>query len=109
LTFALSLVHAAHESVTDEYLAELQAGFPAEAQRAKSEPDWTETEKRMVTGNYSYLVAITRVEEGWTRDEIARELEARRVFGQLPNPLDVIGDEKRDEIAVGNGGVRPRE
>jgi hypothetical protein len=29
-----------HESVTDDYFAELQAGFLAEAERVKAAPDW---------------------------------------------------------------------
>ena len=52
----------------------------------------------MVTGTYPYLVAQSRVDQGWTRDEIARELETRTIFGKMPGPINVIGDEKRDEV-----------
>jgi hypothetical protein len=87
-----------HESVTDDYVAELRAGFLAEAERVKAAPDWDETRKRMVTGTYPYLVATSRVDEGWTREEIARELATRTIFGKMPGPVNVIGDEKRDEF-----------
>jgi hypothetical protein len=98
-----------HESVTDEYVAELQAGFLAEAERVKAAPDWPETRKRMVTGTYAYLVAIRCADEGWTRERIALDLETRKLFGALPGPTNVIGDEKRDETEDGDGGVRPRK
>jgi hypothetical protein len=55
-----------HASVTDEYVAELEAGFLAEAERVKAAPDWPETQKRIVTGTYAYLIAAGRVKEGWT-------------------------------------------
>ena len=86
------------ESVTDDYFAELQAGFLAEAERVKAAPDWDETRKRMVTLTYAYLVSIRCADEGWARERIALDLETRKLFGAMPGPLNVIGDEKRDEI-----------
>ena len=80
-----------HESVTDNYVAELEAGFLAEAKHVKAAADWAETQKRTVTGTYPYLVALGRVKEGWSREDIDRELGIRTVFGKLPNPLTVIG------------------
>jgi hypothetical protein len=52
----------------------------------------------MVTGTYAYLVAIRCADEGWARERIALDLETRKLFGAMPGPLNVIGDEKRDEI-----------
>jgi hypothetical protein len=86
-----------HESVTEEYVAELRAGFLAEAERVEVAPDWYETQKRTAAGTYPYLVAQSRINEGWIRDEIARELEIRVVTGRLGGPINVVGDEKRDE------------
>jgi hypothetical protein len=80
-----------HESVTDEYVDELRAGFLAQAERVKAAPDWPETQKRMNTGTYPYLLAQGRVDQGWTRDEITRELEVRTMFGELPELIEVIG------------------
>uniref|UniRef100_A0A372IQ90 Uncharacterized protein n=2 Tax=Paracidobacterium acidisoli TaxID=2303751 RepID=A0A372IQ90_9BACT len=86
-----------HPSVTDEYIAQLDADFEAEAERVKAAPDWPETQKRMVTGTYAYRTALDRVEQGWARDEIERELGIRTVFGKLPNPVQVIGNRRLDE------------
>jgi ribosome-binding protein aMBF1 (putative translation factor) len=86
------------ESVSDEYVAELQAKFLVEAERVKAARDWAETQKQMVAGTYPYLIAQSRVNEGWTQEEIARELAVRIVTGRLVGPINVIGDEKRDEI-----------
>jgi hypothetical protein len=80
-----------HESVTDEYVDELRVGFLAQVERVKAAPDWPETQKRMNTGTYPYLVAQGRVDQGWTRDEIARELAVRIVTGRLGGPINVIG------------------
>jgi hypothetical protein len=86
-----------HESVTDDYVAELESGFLAEAERVKAAPDWGETQKRIVTGTYAYRVALDRVKEGWNREDIDRELKIRTASGKLPGPLMVIGgDEKPD-------------
>lgn len=71
-----------HESVTDEFIADLQAGFLAEAERVKAAPTWDETQKRMVAGTYPYTVALNRVKEGWTQDQIKQELALRAVLGQ---------------------------
>ena len=87
-----------HESVTDDYVAELHAGFSAESERVKTATDWAETQKRMVTGTYPYRLALERVEEGWNREEIDRELGIRTFFRELPNPVMVIGGyEKPDK------------
>jgi hypothetical protein len=82
-----------HESVTDGYVAQLQAGFLAEAERVKAASGWPKTHKRMSAGAYAYLVAQSRVDEGWTRDRIAQELEVRTIFGKMPGPINAIGDE----------------
>ena len=69
-----------HESVSDEYVAQLRAGFLTEAELVKSAQDWNETQRRMVDGTHPYLVAIGRANEGWKRDDIARELDASRLL-----------------------------
>jgi hypothetical protein len=76
-----------HESVTDDYITELKSGFLAEAERVKAAPDWTETQKRMVTGTYPYLVSLSRVKEGWSREDIDRELGIRTGFGSYQTRL----------------------
>jgi hypothetical protein len=83
-----------HESVTDEYVAELKAKFYDEAERVKTAPDWPETQKRIVTGTHPYLVAMGRVDQGWSREEIATELGIRAGFGKIPNPISVIGNRR---------------
>ena len=83
-----------HESVTDEYVAELQAGFLAEAERVKAAPDWPETQRRTIGGTHPYLVATGRVNEGWTQAEIASELATRLTLGRLTTR--VIGSETRE-------------
>jgi hypothetical protein len=80
-----------HESVSDEYVAELRAGFLAEAEWVRSASDWPETQRRMVMGTYPYLVALGRVDERWSREQISRELEIRRAFRDAPNRVRVIG------------------
>jgi hypothetical protein len=86
-----------HESVTDDYVAELESGFLAEAERVKAAPDWAETQKRIVTGTHAYLVALGRVKEGWSREDIDRELGVRSFFGKIPNPLTVIGGNEKPD------------
>ena len=86
------------KSVTDEYVAELRAGFLAGAERVKAAPDWPETQRLMVTYTYPYLVAQGRVGQGWTRDEIERELRVRITTARLTGTINVIGDEKGEEI-----------
>jgi len=83
-----------HESVTDQYVAELQAGFLAEAERVKAAHDWPETQRRMIGGTYPYLAATRRVNEGWARDEIANELAIRLNLGKMTTR--VIGSETRE-------------
>jgi hypothetical protein len=82
-----------HESVTDEYVDKLRAGFLAHAERVKAAADWPETQKRMNTGTYPFILAQSRVDQGWTQDEITRELEVRTMFGELPELIEVIGVE----------------
>jgi hypothetical protein len=86
-----------HESVTDEFIAELKSGFEREAGRVKAAPNWPETQKRIVTGTNAYQVALGRVDEGWTREEIEDELGIRTGFGKMPNPMRVIGNRRIDE------------
>ena len=86
-----------HESVTDEYLAELKAGLQAETERVRAGLDWQETQKLTITGTYAYQTALDRVEQGWSREEISRELGIRTAFGKLPNPVRVIGNRRIDE------------
>jgi hypothetical protein len=81
------------ESVTDEYIAELRAGFLARAEWVKAAPDWPETQRRMIAGTYPYLTAAGRVNEGWTHEKIARELKIRTMLGQ--STTEVIGSERR--------------
>jgi hypothetical protein len=85
------------ESVTDEFIERLKTGFAAAADQVRSALSWPETQKQMVTGTYAYKVALERADEGWTREEIERELSLRSVFGQLPNPIQVIGNRRPDE------------
>lgn len=89
-----------HESITEVYVAQLNADFHAAAERVKSAPNWPETQKRIVFGTQALLVALNRVEEGWTREEIQTELGIRTGFGNLPNPLNVIGNRILDEDKV---------
>jgi len=89
---------ARHESVTDEYVAELQARFLVQAERVKAATDWPETQKLMATYTYPLLVAQSRVEQGWTRNQIAEELAVRVTVTRASGTVDVIGDEKRDEL-----------
>jgi hypothetical protein len=86
-----------HESVTDEYVADLNAKLQEAFDRVSKAPNWPETQKRMVTGSYAYLVAIDRVDYGWSREEIESELSARTVFGKMPNAIKVIGNRRVDE------------
>jgi hypothetical protein len=87
-----------HESVTDEYVAELRARFLIQAERVYAAPGWPETQRLMVTYTYPLLVAQSRVDQGWTRDQIAEELAVRITTARLTGTITVIGDEKRDEI-----------
>ncbi len=50
----------------------------------------------MVTFTYPYSVAIDRIGQGWTRDEIERELKVRITTARLTGTINVIGDEKRE-------------
>jgi hypothetical protein len=86
-----------HESVTDEYIEELNAGLKAEIERVQAASDFAETQKRMITGTNAYRTALDRVEEGWSREEIAQELGIRTGLGKLPNEIRVIGNRKIDE------------
>jgi hypothetical protein len=52
-----------HESITDEYVAELEAGFLAAAERVKAASDWPTTQNAMVRGTYPYSVALNQVKE----------------------------------------------
>jgi hypothetical protein len=63
-----------HESITDKFVAKLRAGFLAGAEQVKATPDWPTAQKRMTTITYPYLVAIGRVNDGWTIEEITVEL-----------------------------------
>jgi hypothetical protein len=87
-----------HESITDEYLAQLNAGFLEAAKRVKTASGWPETQKRIVFGTYGHLTALNRVEEGWTREAIEDELRLRTGFGTLPNPVRVIGNRDIEEV-----------
>ncbi|HKE26140.1 MAG TPA: hypothetical protein VKB88_27475 [Bryobacteraceae bacterium] len=69
-----------HESVTDEFVADLNRGFLAEAEQVQAAPDWDETQRRMIGGTYPYLAAKKRVDEGWPMEEIKREI--RRFLNQ---------------------------
>jgi hypothetical protein len=73
-----------HESITDEYVAELQARFLAAAELVKDAPGWPETQRRMNSGTYAYIVAMGRVNEGWSREQITAELVTIRLVGNLP-------------------------
>jgi hypothetical protein len=64
-----------HESVSEEYIAELEAAFLAKAHWVKSAPDWDETQRRMQSGTYPFVVALKRAEEGWDRSRIESELK----------------------------------
>lgn len=86
-----------HESVTDEYIAEVCVGLLEEIERVRSAFDWKETQKRMVTGTYALQISLNRVEQGWSRDEISRELGIRSLFGELPGPILVVGNRPIDE------------
>jgi hypothetical protein len=86
------------ESVTDEYVSGLRAGFLARAEWVKAALDWPETQRRMVAGTYPYLIAQGRVDQVWTREQIETELAVRTTAARLTGTIDVIGDEKRDEI-----------
>lgn len=83
-----------HESVTEEFIAELRAGFSREAERVKAAPDWPETQKRTIAGTHPYLTALARVDEGWTRAEIGQELSMRMMLGGITTKI--LGSEKRD-------------
>jgi hypothetical protein len=86
-----------HESITDEFIGELDDGFNREAERVRRAPTWPETQKRIVTGTHAYLVALGRVEEGWSREQIENELSIRTTFGKLPNEIRVIGNRRVDD------------
>jgi hypothetical protein len=88
-----------HESVTDEYVAELRAGLLVRADRVKAAPDWSETQRLLVTYTDPSIVAQGRVDQGWTREEIAQELAVRITAARLTGTTKVIGDEKRDEMS----------
>jgi hypothetical protein len=87
-----------HDTVTDEFVADLQAGFLEEAERVQNASTWPETQKRIVTGTYAFLTAMGRVEQGWTKEEITQELGSRTALGSLPNPLIVIGNRQIEDI-----------
>lgn len=86
-----------HESVTDSFVDDLKAEWRREAERVKTAPSWPETQKAMFAGTYAFQVALGRVDEGWSREEIKSELGIRTIFGALPNPINVIGNRRVDE------------
>jgi len=88
---------ARHESITEVFIAALNAGFEREAEAVKAAPNWPETQKRLITGTYPYLVALKRAEEGWSRGEIERELSIRTAFAKLASPVQVIGGVRIDQ------------
>jgi hypothetical protein len=90
---------SSHDSVTDEYVAELRARLLAQTERVHAAPNWPETQRLMITYTYPLLVAQSRVDQGWTRDQIAGELAVRITAARLTGTIQVIGDEKRDEIS----------
>jgi hypothetical protein len=69
-----------HESVTDEYVNRLRAGLRAQA--VAPNQGW------MNADAYPYLLALHQVDQGWSRDQIARDLVTARLRG----PFSVIGD-----------------
>jgi hypothetical protein len=85
-----------HESVTDEYIAKLNAGFLAAAEWVKAvstgPDDWEETRKRMIGGTYPYVVAMQNVKAGQSREEIDLELRLRLTFGNLPGATFTPGE-----------------
>ena len=62
-----------NESVTDEYVAKLQTGFLAQAERVKAAGSWGET-RTDAHLTYPYSIAVGHVDAGWTQEEIARSL-----------------------------------
>jgi hypothetical protein len=73
-----------HETVTDEYVDELEAGLRAPAAAPNRQG-------LVNTGAYPYLVALRHVDQGWTRDEIAKDLTVAIVTGRLRGTFHVIG------------------
>jgi hypothetical protein len=81
-----------HESVTDEYVARLDASFLAAAEWVRSAPDWPETQRRMQGGTYTYIVAMQRVEMEWSATQIENELSIRLTFGNMPGAKFIPGE-----------------
>ena len=74
-----------HESVADEFIADLRKGAESEAERikaAKGAPNWAQAQQRMGGGTRPYEMALNRVEEGWTREDIERELRNTRFLSE---------------------------
>jgi hypothetical protein len=90
------------KSITEDFIADLNAGFQKEAERVRAAPTWPETQKRIVTGTQPYLSALARAEEGWTREDIERELAIQTGFGEMPNAFLVIGNRRIDEEDAGS-------
>jgi hypothetical protein len=70
--------------------------FLAQAERVKAAGSWG-TRELMLTFTYPYSIAVGHVDAGWTQEEIARKLAVRITTARLGGPINVIGDEKRDE------------
>ena len=85
-----------HESVTDEFIAELDAGFDQAAELVRRAPNWPETQKLMLTGTYPYKVALDRVQQGWSREEIETELGIRTALRAAPK-LRIIGNRRIED------------
>jgi hypothetical protein len=70
-------------SVSAEFRKSLDDGFRAAATAVEAAENWKEAQGKMVAGTYPYLVAIQRAEEGWTEEEIRRELGIRLGLGKM--------------------------
>jgi hypothetical protein len=86
-----------HESVTDEYVADLKAKLQEAFHRVKTAPNWPGTQKQMVAGSHAYLTALNSVEAGWSHDQIALDLAIRTGLGKLAGYPKVIGNTLIDE------------
>jgi hypothetical protein len=75
-----------HETVTDEYVDGLRADLRAQAAAPNRQGS-------VNTGAYPYFVALRQVDQGWTRDKIAKDLAVAIVTGRLRGTFHVIGEE----------------
>ena len=69
--------------VSPDFRSELERSFRAAADAVIAAESWPETQRRMGGGTYPLIVAMGRIAEGRSEEEIRSELKIRQMMGTL--------------------------